>query len=60
MYEILPYKDRREYYLKNAEKIKARSLKRYNEKKDEILAKIKEDRKKKIGKTKGKNSGRER
>ena len=49
MYEILPYKDPekvREYYLKNAEKIKAKSRKRYNEKKDEINAKIKEDRKK--------------
>ena len=52
MDEKLPYKDpekgrakQREYYLKNAEKIKARSSKRYEEKKDEISAKTKEDRK---------------
>ena len=50
MNKTLPYKDpeegrakQREYYLKNAEKIKARSSKRYEEKKDEISAKTKED-----------------
>ncbi len=38
------------WYSRNAEKVKARSSKRYYEKRDEISAKTKEDRKKNPGK----------